>query len=116
VFCSFLALVLRYELQSRLKAKGRAFEWAEVLGDLGFPASRRASLAEEFRARIGGFRYAPVLRLILDDATKRVFRVERMCYRGSIDGWIGLRPRGSATDLAQSLIPTLGTDRFFDLW
>jgi transposase len=34
VFCSFLALVLRYELQSRLKAKGREFEWADVLRDL----------------------------------------------------------------------------------
>jgi transposase len=34
VFCSFLALVLRYELQSRLKAKGRKFEWADVLRDL----------------------------------------------------------------------------------
>jgi len=34
VFCSFLALLLRYELRSRLQAKGRAFEWAEVLGDL----------------------------------------------------------------------------------
>jgi transposase len=34
VFCSFLALVLRYELQSRLKAKGRDFEWADVLRDL----------------------------------------------------------------------------------
>jgi len=33
-FCSFLALVLRYELQSRLRAKGRTFEWAEVLRDL----------------------------------------------------------------------------------
>jgi transposase len=34
VFCSFLALVLRYELQSRLKAKGRKFEWADVIRDL----------------------------------------------------------------------------------
>jgi transposase len=34
VFCSFLALVLRYELQSRLKQKGRKFEWADVLRDL----------------------------------------------------------------------------------
>jgi hypothetical protein len=34
VFCSFLALVLRYELQSRLKLKGRKFEWADVLRDL----------------------------------------------------------------------------------
>ena len=34
VFCSFLALALRYELQSRLKAKGRVYEWADVLRDL----------------------------------------------------------------------------------
>jgi hypothetical protein len=29
-----LALVLRYELQSRLTAKGRKFEWADVIRDL----------------------------------------------------------------------------------
>jgi hypothetical protein len=34
VFCSFLALVLRYELQSRLRAKERKFEWADVIRDL----------------------------------------------------------------------------------
>jgi hypothetical protein len=34
VFCSFLALVLRYELQTRLQAKGRTFEWADVMRDL----------------------------------------------------------------------------------
>jgi hypothetical protein len=34
VFCSFLALVLRQELQARLQAKGHEFEWAEVLRDL----------------------------------------------------------------------------------
>ena len=34
VFCSFLALLLRYELQARLRAQGDAFEWADVLQDL----------------------------------------------------------------------------------
>jgi transposase len=34
VFCSFLALVLRKELQDRLEASGHHFEWAEVLADL----------------------------------------------------------------------------------
>ncbi|GAC1513668.1 MAG: hypothetical protein NVS2B16_19040 [Chloroflexota bacterium] len=110
----------KYRIQSKHDRieifEDSAPDLSEVLGDLGFAASRRAALAEEFRARIGGFRYTPVLRFILDDATERVFRVERMCYRGSIDGWLGLRPRGSAADLARSLIPTLGTDRFFDLW
>lgn len=34
VFCSFLALVLRQELERRLAAKGRTFEWADVVRDL----------------------------------------------------------------------------------
>jgi hypothetical protein len=34
VFCSFLALVLRDELQRRLAARGHDFEWADVLADL----------------------------------------------------------------------------------
>ena len=33
VFCSFLALVLRQELQSRLDERGDEFEWADVIGD-----------------------------------------------------------------------------------
>src|SRR5262245_24440068 len=34
VFCSFLALVLRQELQSRLEERGEEFEWGDVIGDL----------------------------------------------------------------------------------
>ena len=34
VFCSFLALVLRKELQDRLEAKGWPLEWRDVVGDL----------------------------------------------------------------------------------
>lgn len=34
VFCSFLALLLRHELQTRLTARGYAFEWANVVQDL----------------------------------------------------------------------------------
>ena len=34
VFCSFLALVLRQELQRRVVAKRWAFEWADVVRDL----------------------------------------------------------------------------------
>ena len=34
VFCSFLALVLRKEIQDRLEAKGYKLEWADVLRDL----------------------------------------------------------------------------------
>jgi Transposase DDE domain len=34
VFCSFLALVLRQELQARLQARGHGFEWDHVMRDL----------------------------------------------------------------------------------
>ena len=34
VFCSFLGLILRQELQARLDARGHEFEWADVIGDL----------------------------------------------------------------------------------
>jgi hypothetical protein len=34
VFCSFLALVLRQELQARLEERGHEFEWADVIEDL----------------------------------------------------------------------------------
>src|SRR5215831_11141189 len=34
VFCSFLALVLRQELQARLEQRGHGYEWADVIGDL----------------------------------------------------------------------------------
>ena len=34
VFCSFLALILRKELQDRLESKGWSLEWTDVIGDL----------------------------------------------------------------------------------
>jgi hypothetical protein len=34
VFCSFLALVLRQELQARLAARGHALEWSDIMRDL----------------------------------------------------------------------------------
>jgi transposase len=34
VFCSFLALLLRHELQARLEARGHHFEWADIVRDL----------------------------------------------------------------------------------
>ncbi len=34
VFCSFLALMMRKELQDRLAAEGKSYEWEEILRDL----------------------------------------------------------------------------------
>jgi hypothetical protein len=60
--------------------------------------------------------FSPVLRFILFDVPHRQFKAQRMCYRGSIDGWLELMQMGSITELAQTLIPTLSTDQFYELW
>jgi len=60
-------------------------------------------------------RFTPVLRFILVDAEQRTFRAERMCYLGSIDDWIDVGPVETVGHLARRMIPTLGTDAFFDL-
>ena len=57
-----------------------------------------------------------MLRFVLVDAVERTFGVERMCYLGSIDDWITLLPTGPVEDLARRLVPTLGTDEFFELF
>lgn len=61
-------------------------------------------------------RYTPVLRFILLDPKQRRFGVQRMCYLGSIDDWLELGQMGPVATLARTLIPTLGTDQFYELW
>jgi len=68
------------------------------------------------RERYG--QYTAVMRFILTDEEQRLFRAERMCYRSSVDGWRPLRTIGTASieQLALRLVPTLGTDAFFELY
>lgn len=53
--------------------------------------------------------YAPVMRFILKDEEKR------MTYRGGMDRWRPVFAYGKIGELAEGLIPKLGTDNFFDL-
>ena len=73
--------------------------------------AERLQAQEEHHAR-----YTPVLRFILLDPRQRRFGAQWMCYRGSIDGWLELAQTGPVAKLARALIPTLGTDQFFELW
>jgi hypothetical protein len=59
--------------------------------------------------------FTPVLRFILEDAETRVYRAERWCYLGSIDGWLFITT-GPVEQLARRMIPTLGTEKFFELF
>jgi hypothetical protein len=61
--------------------------------------------------------YTAVMRFILADEERHLFRAQRMCYRSSVDGWLPLYNIGTApiAQLARRLVPTLGTDAFFEL-
>jgi hypothetical protein len=89
----------------------------DLLADLGLANVKRPEQVEQLRAEDERHtQYTPVLRFILADPDRRIFRVERMCYLSRIDGWLELGQRGPVATLARALIPTLGTDRFFELW
>lgn len=85
----------------------------ETFQAFGFEA---ANLKEAIHEEIQSYgQFTPVMRFILNEAEKRDFRAERWCYRGRIDDWIFLTT-GKIDYLAQKLIPTLGTDEFFELY
>ena len=49
------------------------------------------------------------------DARKRLFSVERWCFRGSIDNWIPLDDGGALRAVAEEYVPHLGQASFFEL-
>ncbi len=88
----------------------------QVLGILGPLVIASHAAIDEARADLDRHaQFTPVLRFILNDAGRRIFRVERMCYLGSIDDWIDIGRRGSLDRLARRVLPALGTDEFFEL-
>jgi hypothetical protein len=75
-------------------------------------------LTERLQARLDqDAQFKPEMRFVLVDAEQRVFQAQRMCYRGSIDGFINLHGElGPVEELARRLVPALGTDEFFELF
>lgn len=109
----------------RVAVKGNRIEVYEQVGpdynalvsELHIPGLSRPGLAEELRTlEERHAHYTPMLRFTLLDPQQRLFGVERMCYLGSIDGWLELGQTGPVVKLAHNLIPTLGTEQFFELW
>ncbi|GAC1653528.1 MAG: hypothetical protein NVS4B12_25260 [Ktedonobacteraceae bacterium] len=92
-------------------------DYDALLSELHTVGLSSPSLTEWLQAKEEHYaRYTPVLRFILLDPTQRQFGAQRMCYLGSIDGWLELRQTGPMTKLARALIPTLGTEQFYELW
>jgi hypothetical protein len=91
-----------------------AEEILSTLGSLGETlAHRTEALQESLDQRA---RFSPEMRFTLEDEETRDFGAERWCYRGRIDGWLELTHSGPIDELARELIPTLGTDEFFELY
>jgi len=78
-----------------------------------FDAGIKKRLEEEERIYS---RFEMVLRFILRDEEERIFSVKRMCYLGSVDDWIDIGYIGTLSQLAEKIIPLLGTKRYFDLY
>jgi hypothetical protein len=63
-------------------------------------------------------RYMKVMRFTLVDEKHRAFRVQRWCFRGSIDRWIDLWEsggEGKLSDLVKKFCPHIGQESFFEL-
>jgi hypothetical protein len=84
--------------------------------------------AERVRLDLGGFgfrelppsyrNYMKVMRFTLVDEQDRTFRVQRWCFRGSIDRWIDLwesRSEGKLPDLVRRFCPHIGQESFYEL-
>ena len=112
--CKYRVDVRRDRVDIYEQTGADAEDLAPALGLAGFDLrGRMEELREHLERRA---HYSPVLRFVLADPADRTFRVERMCYLGSIDDWITLLPTGPLGDLARRLVPTLGTDAFFELF
>ena len=61
--------------------------------------------------------YTKMMRFTLVDAAERKFVVQRWCFRGGVDDWIGLGCRIAAPlpDLVRTYVQDLGKDIFYDL-
>ncbi len=80
-------------------------------------AGNRPDLVEKAReAERRTARFIPVLQLILTDRDARFFRAERWCFLGSVDGWLPISEIGTIDAVAAVLVPTLGTEAFYDLF
>ncbi len=59
--------------------------------------------------------YSPMMRFVLIDAEKRIFCVERMCFRGGEDHWMSLHQYGDLKKLVQQYAEHLGEESFYEL-
>ena len=109
----------------RVAVKGTRIEVYEQVGsdynalvsELHIPGLSSPGLSQELRALEERYaRFTPVLRFVLLDRARRLFGVQRMSSLGGIDDWLELGQTGPVAKLARMIIPTLGSEQFYELW
>jgi hypothetical protein len=109
----------------RVAVKGNRIEVYEQVGpdynalvsELHIPGLSDPGLSEELQALQERYaRFTPVLRFILLDQARRLFGVQRMSSLGGIDDWLELGQTGPVAKLARVIIPTLGSEQFYEFW
>lgn len=87
------------------------------IGLLGAMFSLSPAHAESFREDMARYaHYVKMMRFVLLDEKRRLFRAERWCFLGSIDNWHPLH--GPAAPLAEQVdryVRHLGKESFFEL-
>ena len=102
----------RIQVYEQIGANAEELAAALAQEGLGSPG-----LAHRLRAKMErNAQFTPVLRFVLADPERRIFRVERMCCLSSIDDWIEVGETGPLDRLARRVIPKLGTNEFFELF
>jgi hypothetical protein len=107
-----------HKYRARIKNKqiiiyeSRGADFGEMMAGIGW--SMPASIGREFEERHAQF--SPILRFILEKPEERIFSPQRWCFRGSIDDWISAGSPAKIETLAKKLVPTLGTDDFYELY
>lgn len=91
--------------------ESRGAGFGDVLAKIGWNIP--GSLGQELDERYAQF--SPIMRFILADPEERIFFPQRWSFRGSIDDWINIKGPAKIEVLAKNLLPTLGTDEFFEL-
>ena len=85
--------------------------------EYGFSSALTNNLSNQFENESKIYtQYTPVIKFILTDKEKRLFSAKRMCYLGNIEDWIDLMYDKTIEELSNTLIPTLGSDEFFELY
>lgn len=59
--------------------------------------------------------YLPMFRFSLVDDAKRLYSVDRWCFKGSIDDWFPLSPGKPLEKQARAFLPHLGKESFYEL-